>query len=431
MRAFPDVVGLKGEDGEPIGSGSGLPVQFSDSVNVDAFQRLRVGLPQLRLSCLFDYGKRPIFWAEKTAGTGAGTHLPNERSVALTVSASGDSVIRQTKEYFTYRAGQSHLTLQTFCMGSDANVTQKVGYFDAEDGFFLMRRGTDAFIVKRSFTTGAAVDTEIAQADWNLDVFDGDGPSGIVLDLDTTHIFGMDLQWLGVGRVRIGFDIDGQFLPAHQFLHANHLTEVYIRTPKLPIRYEIEATGTPSAATTLKQICATVMREGGDEDPSVQHEARSLPQVAGNTTVGANWTTVLGVRCAASTVRATLRLLNSSLWNLDTNMVEFAVVLNPAYTGTPTWAAADDDSVAEVSRFTAAITVDANGDPTPGHVYPVGGYVSGNSNQNKAAPVTSRLGETVPIAADVDGVPDECWLVARAYDASAQVKGLLAWVEER
>jgi hypothetical protein len=86
----------------------------------------------------------------------------------------------------------------------------------------------------------------------------------------------MDLEWLGVGTVRIGFVIDGNFYVCHKFQHANIIASTYITTASLPLRYEITNTGATSGASTLKQICSTVLSEGGYELAGLQ-QAIGIP----------------------------------------------------------------------------------------------------------------------------------------------------------
>jgi hypothetical protein len=107
------------------------------------------------------------------------------------------------------------------------------------------------------------VNTPVVQANWNVDPMNGSGPSGITLDLTKAQILCMDLEWLGVGTVRIGFVINGEFYVCHKFHHANLITSTYITTASLPLRYEITNTGATSDVSTLKQICSTVISEGG------------------------------------------------------------------------------------------------------------------------------------------------------------------------
>jgi hypothetical protein len=68
-----------------------------------------------------------------------------------------------------------------------------------------------------------------------------------------------------VGNVRTGFVINGEFIVCHTFQHANQPgnTTVYMTTATLNPRYEITNTGATSGASTMKQICSTVISEGG------------------------------------------------------------------------------------------------------------------------------------------------------------------------
>jgi hypothetical protein len=167
-----------------------------------------------------------------------------------------------------YQPGKSMLILTTFCMNAaKANLRQRIGYFDDNNGIFLEKNGTSnpSFTI-RTNTSGTPVDTNTAsQSSWNGDKLDGTGPSGLTLDLTTVQIFWTDLEWLGVGNVRCGFVINGQLIVCHTFQCANQAgkTKVYMETAILPVRYEIENTDTTATSSTLKQICSTVISEGG------------------------------------------------------------------------------------------------------------------------------------------------------------------------
>jgi hypothetical protein len=158
----------------------------------------------------------------------------------------------------------SLLVMTTFvCAPSIANLDQKVGYYNTDNGFFLEQDGLTTYFVERSIVSGAVTNTRVAQADWNVDPMDGTGPSGITLDISKAQILWMDLEWLGVGTVKMGFVINGTFYICHEWDHANLITSTYITTASLPLSCEITNTGTTASASTFKQICATVISEGG------------------------------------------------------------------------------------------------------------------------------------------------------------------------
>ena len=250
-------------------------VSYSNSPNIDAFGRLRVSTP----FTLFDSNHRFAdngLWATSTATSGTATFNANQGLVDLAVtSASGSEVIRETTKVFSYQPGKSLLVLSTFVMSSaKTNLRQRVGYYGAANGYYLEQDGTTVSFVERSSVSGSLVNTPVAQASWNVDPLNGSGPSGITLDLTKAQILFMDLEWLGVGTVRIGFVIDGNFYVCHKFQHANIIASTYITTASLPLRYEITNTAATSGASTLKQICSTVLSEGG-------YELRGLQQAVG------------------------------------------------------------------------------------------------------------------------------------------------------
>ena len=241
-------------------------VSYSNSPNIDAFGRLRVSNP----FTLFDSSHRFAdngLWSTSTATGGAATFNAAQGLMDLAVTAaSGSEVVRETTKIFSYQPGKSLLVLNTFVMNAaKTGLRQRVGYYGAANGYYLEQNDSTVSFVERSFVTGAVVNTPVAQASWNVDPLNGSGPSGITLDLTKSQILFMDLEWLGVGTVRIGFVINGNFYVCHKFHHANIIASTYITTASLPLRYEITNTGATSGASTLKQICSTVLSEGGYE----------------------------------------------------------------------------------------------------------------------------------------------------------------------
>jgi len=232
--------------------------------NTDAFSRTRVSEPFTLFDSSYRYADNQL-WTSATATGGTATFNSAQGLVDLSVtSASGSEVIRETTKVFAYQPGKSLLTLNTFVMApAKTNLRQRVGYYGASNGYYLEQDNTTVSFVERSFVTGVVVNTPVVQANWNVDPMNGSGPSGITIDLTKAQILYMDLEWLGVGTVRIGFVINGEFYVCHKFHHANLITSTYITTASLPLRYEITNTGDTSGASTLKQICSTVISEGG------------------------------------------------------------------------------------------------------------------------------------------------------------------------
>jgi len=235
---------------------------------VDSFGRARSSQPYTLFDSFHRYkdnGKK------NTANTTTATYAFNSNTSSINCNVdttSGAYVYRESTKVFTYQPGKSIQCLMTFVMNSaKANLRQRVGYFGADNGFFLERsEETDVYFVKRSKVTGSVVDTKVSQADWNIDKLDGTGPSLLTLNLDNPQILFIDIEWLGVGSVRMGFVIDGQFIHCHTFHHANLDSSpkgAYMQTACLPVRLEIENTDSTVSNSSLKEICSTVISEGG------------------------------------------------------------------------------------------------------------------------------------------------------------------------
>ena len=320
---------------------------FQNDQNIDAFGRLRVSTPLTLFDSSHRYSDNGL-WATSNTTGGTYTFSTNQGLIDLSVTAvSGSAVVRETTKVFAYQPGKSLLVLTTFVMSpAKTNLVQRVGYFGANNGMFIEQDGSTLYFVERSFVTGSIVETHIPQSQWNYDVFDGNGASGIVLDITKAQIMFMDIEWLGLGSVRMGFVIDGKFYLAHTFHHANIITTTYITTACLPLRYEIFNTGTTSGASTLKQICSSVISEGGYELRGHQ-SAVSIPVATPYTmTTASTYYPIISLRLKTTHLDAIIILTALSI--LPTSPGNFHWRLNAGgITTGGTWVSAGADSSVE------------------------------------------------------------------------------------
>lgn len=249
-----------------FGTSSSAQAGANLNAKLDAFGRLRVSQPLTIFDSSHRFTDNDLF-ASKLTTNGTATFNANEGLVDCEVTAeNGSSVERETYSVFIYQPGKSLLILNTFVMNeAKTGLRQRVGYFSEENGFYLELDDSDLGFVRRSYNTGSVVNTKVSQADWNIDKLDGTGPSKLVLDITKAQIMWSDMEWLGVGSVRMGFVINGQFVVCHIFHHANIIESTYITTASLPIRLEITNTSATSGASKLKHICNSVQSEGGYE----------------------------------------------------------------------------------------------------------------------------------------------------------------------
>ncbi len=324
-------------------------IGFGDGANFDAFSRFRVSNPVSLLNSQSQYDDGTTdMWNHATTTGGATVHLPDQSSVRLSTDTTpGASVIRQTQRYVRYQPGKSQLVFVTFDNEAVDGGTKRAGYFDGENGIFIEMDATGGISFnRRSKATGSVVTDSVSQADWNVDGFghanNDKNPSGITLSNIKSQIFIIDLQWLAVGRVRVGVDIDGKVLYGHNFNWANENNGVYMTTANLPIRYELIGNGNN---TTFMAICCSVSSEGG------------FVADLGHEHVTPNGTT--GVSCGTGSDTFLLAIRPKLLVNSITNRGEYvpegisfyttnnACIYRLWHGGTLTggaWASSDDES---------------------------------------------------------------------------------------
>lgn len=340
----------------PVTPGGGtFPVSI-DGTNTDAFGRLRVSQPYTLFDSQNRYAADNQF-STSTSGTGSTTFNANQASVSMTVTGGGvGSVVRQTYRNMLYQPGKGLLVLATFVMDSSnsANLTQKVGYFNTQNGvFFSKTDGTNAFTL-RSNTSGTPSDARtVTQSNWNGDKMDGTGASGVTLDLTKPQILWMDFEWLGAGSVRCGFIVDGAYIVCHTFNTANtYGTTVYMTTAILPVRYEI--TSTSAVAATLTQICSSVVSEGGFEATSIEHVARRT-SIFNNIDTAANFYPIVSIRLASTALGAVVLPNRIQFQPTTLQNYEIALIKNPTLTGA-SWTASADDANVEYDVSATAIS---------------------------------------------------------------------------
>lgn len=433
---FPALIGHSGTAGtaetrRAVVENGHLLTTFGLSSSTDAFGRLRVSDPVTSFDSQNQYDMSPLQWENIFSGSGTATHLPNESAVQMSTggTASGAASYRQTRQYFRYQPGKSQLILMTAVVGTaKANVRQRWGYFDSQNGLFFEQTSSGMSVVRRTFTSGTAVDNVVTQANWNQDKFDGTGKSGFNLDVSKAQIWWIDFEALYVGVVRMGvYNEEGLPISCHHFKNANALTTPYLTTANLPVRLEIENTAGASSLTTMKQICCSVISEGGFESD------RGLYQSANNgTTVVAttNRRSILSIRPMGSFNGITNRALIDNLsYNILVQTggaanVFYEILYNPTFSGTPTWTA--------VGTATSAMEYSVHGDAANGTVS--GGIVVDSGYIEVAAKATGLVNREassrLPLVINSAGTsPISLSIVSTSMGASTNLTASLTWKE--
>lgn len=340
---YSNAVSIYNSNNAVIANDTPLPVISSlYPVAIDAFGRQRVSAPLTLFDSSHRYRDNNLWCTSNTAGT-TFAHSTNQGLVELNLPTTANAeIVRETTKVFAYQPGKSLLVMNTFVPEiPKTNLRQRIGYFGAQNGIYFEIDGTTAYFVERSYVTGALVETRIAQSQWSENTL----PS---LDKSKAQILWMDIEWLGLGTVRCGFVINGKFIHCHSFHHANLIASTYITTACLPIRYEIKNTGATASNSTLKQVCSTVISEGGYELRGLQ-QAIGIPIDAPRTlgTAGTFYP-VIGLRLKSSPDRldAIAILTALSIMTISAGFFNWQVRASGTITG-GSWVSAGTDSAAE------------------------------------------------------------------------------------
>lgn len=313
-------------------------VRADDSSSIDPFGRWRTSNPVTLFDSKQTNEAYQLFWDISSTGTGTSSNY-NENGAKTTLSVSNltaGKIIRQSKKRSNYQAGKGQLILATFnLISNDLGITKEVGYFDDDNGIFFRVDGTNISIVIKSNVTGTPVDTVINQGSWNIDNFDGTGPSKMIFDVAKSQILLIDFEWLGVGRVRVGTVIDGKIYYAHAFNNANNLPSVYMSKPNLPIRYSIENDGT-GPASSMDTICASVSTEGGEDITGILRSVNTGN--SGISVTSSNFRAVLGIQQKPTELDSVIKIEKISLMSRTSNdQFRWELLLNPTVAGTFTY----------------------------------------------------------------------------------------------
>jgi hypothetical protein len=383
-----------------------------DSPSADAFGKLRVSTPTTLFDSKLIFDKNPVLWVEKLETGGTSTYSANRSSAALTVTSTvGSKVTRQTRRRFNYQPGKSQLVLSTFVLeAAVAGIRKRVGYFDQNNGLFLEQSTTGVLnLVRRTYVSGAAVDNTVAQSSWNLDPMDGTGASGINLDVTKSQILAIDFEWLGVGRVRMGFNVNGKIYYCHEFLNTNVLSSVYMTTPNLPVRHEIENVSA-GAGGSMEAICSSVQSEGGVQGLGV---TRYVSRTASLGSVPTSFVSMVGIRLKSANLDASVSPIAISVMCTTNQNSEWAVFLNPTIGGVDaaSWANVTDSSIQFDTSRTVANTIS-------GGTRLAGGYFPNNADNAQ-----QFVAGILALGSDVDGVQDEIVLAVRTVTGTAAYLG--------
>lgn len=401
-----------------------VPVAIGDGPNLDAFSRLRVSNPYNQFSAFNEYNLNVFNWITAVAGTGAVSHSTVSKTVTLSTGGTlaAARAVLQSRYYMRYIPGKSLFVAETFTLGpAVSGCAKRVGYYDDDNGIFLERTVGAVSLVRRSKVSGNIVETRVEQAQWNKDTLDGTGTSGLTLNLDYAQILLIDLQFLGVGRVRVYFDIAGIAVQVHEFVHANTNTgQPYMATANLPIRYEVVNTGVAASIGTINCICAKVDSEGGWEPGSVQY---SVSNGATSIVTSTTLKPILSIRPSPTfggiTHRGWVVPRECRVFCKGTPDHLYQLIWNATLTGA-SWQPVNTNSATQFDVSSTAVSLGSG-------VIVDTDYISVNGAARSGSATNSVFSDR-PLANSFDGTtPDTLTIAVRALSSTGVAYGSLTW----
>ena len=376
-----------------------------------------------------------------------GSHIDHDRntsSAILQVGQSiGDKAVRQSHRYITYLEGENQHITETFVIDQDS--------------------GGDLAVVRRTKTSGSVVDNVTNQADWgaisvsnpkgNGDTLDGSGPSKLIFDILKDIYFVIDFQWQGSGRVRWGLEVFGEVLYFHEENFTNVISDPFMSTPSLPVRYSIRRTAdeiiyevgyfddenglffrysTPATAglKTMREVCTAVVSEGGEMQTGLGFaESHDIaPRTVGTTLIP-----ILAVRLKNTVVgggdnRKTLEYRGAALFVEGNSNAHYHVArLHDPSAITATWGDVGGGSEAEISKDISAVTGNPLNTVEEGYAAGAGGSGKSLGQQDVRADLQDQHHL---ITQNFDSTNSEILILyAQAHTGTATAYGVLAWIE--
>lgn len=408
---------------------------IKDGPNLDAFSRLRVSNALTIFSNQFTYDASPLIFEVLASDPIAcqANHDSSERYMRMQFAnaANADSIYMQSYEHIPYQPGRSQLVFITFNMFPGGtvnnNATRLAGLGDLLNGFFFQYNGATGraeFVIATTTTNGTQI---VDESNWNLDKLDGTGPSGITLDLTKTQILVIDFQALYVGRVRFGFDIDGEIIYAHEFLHANNATYPYIATANLPILIGMFSVVLALITEDMYFICCSVASEGGAED--AQRFGYNFSLTGSKITLAATLSYITSIRP---------RLTFNGITNRIKFVLESIEITNtgnrPAYYELGIGATLTTPTYNSYNAAYSAFEVDTTGTSTaaPTLVFESGHIPSGGGSKNLS--ISTIITSKYPITLDANGLQRNLgtlYLYANGIGGTTDIYYALRWKEIR
>lgn len=344
-----------------------------------------------------------------------------------TVSTPTSRIIRQSKLYAPHVYGSTSTAVVNGVLttnSTNSNVVSKIGLFDDSNDvsganaqstgngiFFKYDNSNQLSLVYRTNYSGSQTDTEVAQSSWNVDPLDGNGPSGVTLDV--TDINNFVFEWNQVNpnmAARAGVYTSG-ITYCHVFSNVDPFGN-----PSLPVRFELAHNsnlGSANSATMVQGPCSIYT-----------DEIYAGASKVGEFSMGSNFTLIttpvsvplMSLRLANSYERAKLYPKDLEIVNIAAGGVgRWELLLNSTLTGA---------SFSNVSSYSFA-EVDTSATASSNGVVLASGYI-----YNAGVHKISLNDKDINLLCSINGTQDQLSLVVTNLNGTLNVTSSIEWVEK-
>jgi hypothetical protein len=186
-----------------------------------------------------------------------------------------------------------------------------------------------------------------------------------------------------------------------------------MKTAILPLRYEITATDTLSSSTSMKQICSSVVSEGGYE----QVKALSWARMTAATTVTTSFEPLVSIRLNSSSLDAVVLPAYYTVFPIPNNVdYEIALIKNATLTG----------ASYDTSTFNN-VDLDVTATALTGGTIVLQNYTKGTNQSSGDAIVPTGYNFDLQIGRTIAGTSDVYTLAARTISGTDDIIGCLAF----
>ena len=351
--------------------------------------------------------------------TATATYSAINGGVVMATTASGDVVIRQSKQMHPYFSGSPQFFEMTMInIAAETNVIKRVGAFSTlvattpfdttRDGFYV--ESSDGNIYFKVDKAGSNV-FSAEKSTWNIDRLDGSGvvnPSGITFAGANFQALAIEYLYLGGTVARFGFLINEELIWCHKFANANVNSSTFVSSPVQPVRYEIRQTGAGSGSLT--QVCARAASKGTVS--IIPMELSFEPAALINANVANTIYAIAGV--SLNDLRGVVRLAAFYARGVTADDFRITVRLNPTVAGTFTYNA--------VANTSYSIALGSTADPSTNTV--TDGIILYSKTFTQLSDAELRIENVLfQLGATIAGVSDKLVLCVEPLSTALDIYG--------